>query len=128
VYTDVPETGTHRPILQMHGDGAPSAREGQTAADRELSLVAQTMYWQMYARTDADWYDLTLGRAEHEHFSDRTLFKAADPKLMYPGLAHEIVNRFTLEFFDKYLRQSSNTPLLAQEQAYPDVVLIKHVR
>jgi hypothetical protein len=42
---------------------------------------------------------------------------------MYPGLAHEIVNRFALEFFDEYLRHSANTPLLSGEQAYPEVTL-----
>jgi hypothetical protein len=79
---------------------------------------------QVYARTEADWYDVTLGRAEHEHFSDRTLVEAADPQAMHPGLAHEIVNRFALEFFDKYLRHSADTPLLSGEQAYPEVTLV----
>jgi dienelactone hydrolase len=126
LYTDVQETGTHQPILQMHSGGLPSARQAQTAADRALALVAQSKYWQVYARTDADWYDVTLERAEHENFSDRTLFEVADPQVMYPGLAHEIVNRFALEFFDKYLRHSANTPLLSGEQAYPEVTLVKH--
>jgi hypothetical protein len=73
----------------------PLARKGRARTARNVAVLRQ---WR-YARTDADWYDLTLGRAEHEHFSDRTLFEAADPKLLYPGLAHEIVNRYTLEFF-----------------------------
>jgi hypothetical protein len=43
----------------------------------------------------------------------------------HPRLGHDIVNRFTLEFFDKYLRDAQATPLLSQEQVYPDTELLK---
>lgn len=125
LYTDVQKSGTHRPIMQMHGGGFPaSQRAEQVAAERELSLVADSMFWQLYSKTDADWYDLTLARAEHGHFSDRTLFEPADVSLMHPRLAHDIVNRYTLEFFDKYLKRSPDTPLLSGQQAYPETNLI----
>lgn len=124
LYTDVPQTGTHRPIMQIFGDGAMFFdHPGQTAAGRELALAADGLRWELYARTDADWYDLTLRTATHGHFSDRTLFEPADPEYMHPRLAHDIINRFTLEFFDRYLRQSTATPLLDGKQRYGDTQL-----
>ena len=125
LYTDVSETGTHRPIMQMHGAGLPSSDLERSAADHELATVADTRTWSLYAKTDADWYDLTLNGAEHGHFADRTLFERIDVALMHPRLAHDIVNRFTLEFFDKYLRGATETPLLSQKQVYPETTLLK---
>ena len=126
LYTDVPDTGTHRPIMQMHGSlGTFELYPGQGAADRELSLVADSLVWRLYARTDADWYDLTLVRATHGHFSDRTLFEPAHLRSMHPRLAHDIVNRYTLEFFDRHLRARTRTPLLSGEETYPGTELIR---
>ncbi|MBL8272151.1 MAG: hypothetical protein JNL55_37465, partial [Steroidobacter sp.] len=42
---------------------------------------------------------------------------------MHPRVAHDIVNRFSLEFFDKYLKGSTNTPLLSGTEQYRDVLL-----
>lgn len=123
LYTDVPQTGTRRPIMQISGDSSQSFEQHQTAADRELSSAADGLRWQLYAKSDADWYDITLDTATHGHFSDRTLFEPADARYMHPRLAHEIVNRATLEFFDKYLRQSADTPLLSGRQRYAQVEL-----
>lgn len=125
LYTDVQDTGTHRPIMIVHGGDPFADSEKDSAAVREQRLFAETLPWQLFARSQADWYDATLARAEHEHFSDRPLFEPIDPQLIHPRLAHDIVNRLTLEFFDKYLRQRPATPLLSGEQEYPELQVRK---
>lgn len=120
LYTDVQETGTNRPILIMHS-GDPFGYAPESAAARERRLVAESQPWKLYARTGADWYDVILKRAEHDHFSDRTLFEPADVNLIHPRVAHEIINRVTLEFFDKYLRQISSGSWLAGQGTPPDI-------
>lgn len=126
LYTDVADTGTQRPVMQMHGDENYFFRMPErTAAERELSRLASMRSWGFYARSSADWYDVGLQRATHGHFSDRSLFEPAESELMHPRLAHEIVNRLTLEFFDKYLRGKTDTPLLSGKQSYPEVELLR---
>lgn len=123
LYTDVQKTGTNRPVMIMHGEGTAEASLQQTAAEREKRLLAASLPWQLYAKMTAPWYDVTLFDADHEHFSDRTLFRAADVSAMHPRVAHDIVNRFSLEFFDKYLKGSVDAPLLSGAEQYRDVLL-----
>ncbi|MBL8264864.1 alpha/beta hydrolase family protein [Steroidobacter sp.] len=123
LYTDVQKTGTNRPVMIMHGEGTAEESLRQSAAEREKRLFAATLPWQLYAKMTAPWYDVTLAGADHEHFSDRTLFRSADVSAMHPRVAHDIVNRFSLEFFDKYLKGSTNTPLLSGTEQYRDVLL-----
>lgn len=132
LYTDVPDTGTPRPIMIVHGDDAFAYRPGESAAQRELRVVAGTLPWQLYARTKADWYDVTLDRAGHMHFSDQSLFMPDDMRKVFipgdasardPRFVHDIANRLTLEFFDKYLRQRASVPLLSGERTYPGVTV-----
>ena len=127
LYTDVPETGTLRPVLQMHGVAPPMDRV-PTPVEHEVELAAHALTWKLYARSRADWYDFVIQRAEHGNFSDLVLFEPADVRLIHPRLAHEIVNRVTLEFFDKYLRGVGPTPILSGELTYPDVKLVKSER
>lgn len=124
LYTDVADTGTHRPVLLMHEDNDMLTPASSPAAQRELASFSNSLFWRLLSRSDADWYDVTLRHTNHGHFSDRTLFEPAGLDLMHPRLAHEIVNAYTLEFFDKYLRGRADTPLLAGKSAYPDVALI----
>ncbi|MBL8267911.1 alpha/beta hydrolase family protein [Steroidobacter sp.] len=124
LYIKAVETGTRRPILQMHANKERPADPG--AAGMETMLAGDSLFWRMYSRTAADWYDLTVRGTAHRHFSDRTLFEAVDPALMYPRLAHEITNRYVLEFFDKYLRDSANTPFLSGARSWPDVDFVSH--
>jgi predicted dienelactone hydrolase len=127
LFTDAVETGTHRPVLQMHGALDFSPAEG-FAAEKERSSVAEARLWRFYSKTGSDWFNVTLQRAGHGHFSDRTLFEPVEEGQMHPRLAHDIVNRYTLEFFDRYLRGATETPLLAGRVSYPEVELVKQPR
>jgi predicted dienelactone hydrolase len=122
LYTDVVDTGTKRPILLMHSDG--SADPELKPETRELIATAEARLWQLLKNSTGDWYDLRLARSNHGHFSDRTLFEAAEPAALHPRLAHDIINNLTLEFFDKYVRGRKDTPLLSG-QSYPEVQMTK---
>ena len=119
--------GSERPLLLMNGrPGSLEAPEVQVeAADQELLAAAQTYYWTMLRRSTADWYRVGIRGASHMSFSDFFLFEEAEPEAIDPRQAHRIINEYTLEFFDKYLRESPRTPLLSGTKRYPEVELMR---
>lgn len=124
LYTDVMNTGTGRPILQMHGGAEVEQLLGAGDAVRiEQATVAASYNWRLYRNSSGGWYDVTLDRATHAHFSDRVLFEPPQSQLIHPRLAHDIVNGYVLEFFDKYLRGRTDTPLLSGRITYPEARL-----
>lgn len=119
---DVARTGTMRPVLQMRG--VPTWFESKPDPSIErVALMAQDRDWQLYENSSADWYDLRIEGASHVSFSDRALFEPASVEPMHPRRAHDIINAYTLEFFDKYLRGRAETPLLSGKTTYPDTQL-----
>lgn len=127
LFSDVQDTGTSRPVMVIHADDPFGHGATETAAERERRLVAETLPWQLYARMQSDWYDVTLDGGGHMHFSDQALFMPKSIRDVFLGKAsnrdpqfiQDIANRLTLEFFDKYLRQQVSTPLLCGERTYP---------
>jgi predicted dienelactone hydrolase len=123
LYTDAANTGTRRPLLQMHAERRRT--DTPTPAERETQLLGDSLFWRLYSQSAADWYDLTLNGASHRHFSDATLMEPLEPGYMHPRLAHDITNAFTLEFFDKYLRGRVVTPLLSGSMRFADTELMR---
>ncbi|MBL8270217.1 alpha/beta hydrolase family protein [Steroidobacter sp.] len=132
LFTDVQETGTPRPIMVVHSDEPFAYHPDEPAAERERRLIAETQPWQLYARMQTDWYDVTLDRGGHMHFSDQSLimpepvrkiFLAGPAGAREPSFVHDASNRLTLEFFDKYLRQSSEARLLCGGRTLPGVIV-----
>lgn len=130
--------GSERPVLLMFSLGNsgtvlteyPGGRAGAggevDAKWVEASLAAATYYWTLLRRTTADWYHVTIARTNHGHFSDDTLFEPRDPQELHPRAAHAIINGYTLEFFDKYVRGSAQqTPLLSGEKRFPEATLLR---
>ena len=73
------------------------------------------------ARSTSDWYDVEIGKTQHGHFSDLTLFFPRGPDQLDPHRAHEIINAYTLAFFDKYLRGGDSDLLKGPSAAYAEV-------
>lgn len=124
LFTDVADTGTSRPILQIRT--GPVVEPGEGADIREAEFAAESRFWKLYALSTGDWYDVVVPRARHGHFADKALLQPHDPRLLHPRLVHEIVNRYTLEFFDRHLRGQQDTPLLLREITYPDTLSVSH--
>ncbi|MEZ4585611.1 MAG: hypothetical protein R2909_04320 [Gemmatimonadales bacterium] len=106
LFGDVRERGTSRPVLLMHHgiDDALTVKEEDRPMVRELLAVVQG--WDSTAReaSTADWYEVTIAGTDHGNFSDLGLFFNQPEGRMDPRLAHRIINRYTLQFFDRYLR------------------------
>lgn len=124
--------GSERPVLLMfNGEGVesqwPPHPGGEVdAGEVELWRAAYTHYWTMLRRSTADWYYVTVARTNHGHFSDHSLFEAPNPQELHPRAAHAIVNAYTLEFFDKYVRGGTqDTPLLSGARRFPEATLLR---
>ena len=73
----------------------------------------------------SQWWQVTIEKTEHEHFSDLSLFSPPNPAEMDPGRAHEIINAYTIAFFDKYLRGRDSDLLKGPSSKYPEVTFEK---
>lgn len=123
LFGDVRQAGTSRPVLQMHHgiDDALESPEKDRAAVR--TLMAETAAADSTARTasTADWYTLTIAGTDHGNFSDIALFIKQPAERTDPRRAHEIINAYTLAFFDRYLRERPST--LLDASPFPEATL-----
>lgn len=106
LFGNVREVGTTRPVLQFHHgvDDALGYPEKERAMVRELMALIES--WDSSARTrsTADWYDVTIGGTDHGDFSDLALFYPRTKDRLDPKRGHEIINAYSVAFFDRYLR------------------------
>jgi hypothetical protein len=72
-------------------------------------------------RSTKDWYEITIAKTQHGHFSDFLLFFRRNPAELDPKRAHEIITAYTLAFFDKYLRGQDSDLLNAPSDRYPEI-------
>jgi len=125
LFGDVRERGTSRPVLLMHHgyDDALSVKEEERPMLRELLALVQS--WDSTAReaSTSDWYEATIPGTDHGNFSDLALFFAQPEDRMDPRLAHRIINRYTLQFFDRYLKGGQASLLDGTEAPSEGVVL-----
>lgn len=123
--------GSPRPVMVMNGTRPDSSGvEGEKdAAGEEAWKAAELHFWTLFQRSKEDWYWLRLAHGHHSSFSDLPLFNpdpgASRPDAIHPRLAHAIVNHYALEFFDRYLRERTDTPLLSGTQSYRDASLMR---
>jgi hypothetical protein len=75
------------------------------------------------ARATSDWYDVTIARTNHGHFSDLPLFMAVfkDTTLLAGHRGHEIITAYTLAFFDRYLKGGESPLLASPSPQFPEV-------
>jgi predicted dienelactone hydrolase len=125
LFDDVRQAGTARPVMLMHHgiDDAMLYREKDRGMVREL--MAETASWDSTARvaSTADWYSVTIAATDHGHFSDLVLFLKQPEGHTAPKRAHEIINAYTLGFFDRYLRGRPAEILTAGTPPFPEASL-----
>ncbi|MBL8265176.1 alpha/beta hydrolase family protein [Steroidobacter sp.] len=122
--------GVERPVLLMFNGGVEPNAQGDGLADPDYIETWFTVFsdvWELLRRSTKEWYYVSIAGTNHESFSDRPLFFADKRKQwMNPQAAHEIVNAYTLEFFDKHVRGAAvEPPLLSGAKSFPEATLIR---
>jgi predicted dienelactone hydrolase len=104
-----------RPFMMFHhgiNDFSAAPEASRAAAQENLATIFQ-LDSAARARATDEWYDVTIARTNHGHFSDLPLFMTLfkDTTLLAPRRDHEIISAYTVAFFDRYLRRRAS-PLL----------------
>lgn len=122
LFGDVKTEGTTRPVLLMHNTADPVAgvpadkKEGmQRIVDQVRAGDSTAM-----ARSTGPLWEIDIAKTNHGHFSDLTLVYVPDSTQLTAQRAHEIINGWTLAFFETYLRGKKTEP-----PAYPEVTVKK---
>jgi predicted dienelactone hydrolase len=114
LFGDVPETGIEEPVLMMHGEiEKPSPDQMSPEEFDKLLKEIRALDTSFLAKTKNDRYVLRIKKSQHGSFSDLMLFFPQVPHEIDRHLAHEIINAYTLAFFDRYLK-GKKSPLLDQ--------------
>ena len=111
-FSDTTPTDLRRPLMYMqsaapyiHSSDAQLARWGLTnAAFRRADQDHYSRQMQLIGRADSPIYNVYIRRTNHVTFSDLGLIvRLPDSNLMDIRLAHEIINAYTVAFFNRYL-------------------------
>jgi len=114
LFGDVVETGIEEPVLMMHGEiEPPSPEEMKPEAFEKLLKEIKALDASFLAKSKNDRYVLKINKSQHGSFSDLVLFFQQLPDGVDRHLAHEIINAYTLAFFNRYLK-GKESPLLDQ--------------
>jgi predicted dienelactone hydrolase len=130
LFGDVRERGTARPVMLMaHGvDDALAYPEEDRPVVRELMALVESWDSTTRERSTADWYQVKIRASDHGDFSDLALFYPRGEDRIAARRAHEIVNAYTLAFFDRYLRGRDSDLLRGEQSAFPEVTLRVWIR
>ena len=127
--------GSERPLLLIFADRQseyfplhPGAvLDEEKLEEMEVSWAASAHFWTMLRRSTASWYYVTIARTDHAYYADRILFfPERDPAQLHPRAAHEIINEYLLEFFDRHLSgKETHAQFLSGEKSFADVRLLR---
>ena len=128
VFGDILDRGIGKPFLfLMDGEPVPTDAElEQTKGPwrRELILVAEN-YDCIRHNPDAVGYWASVRGASHMNFCDSPYYtpirQLSHAGTIRPGRAEQIINAYTLSFFNKYLNHNDNHLLDAPSSQYPEV-------
>jgi predicted dienelactone hydrolase len=107
LFGGVVEKGSTRAVMLMHNTDDPTASVPDSVKPAMAKLVEETraISARTKAKSTGPWTEVRIDRTNHGHFSDLTLiYKPDTTKLLSARRAHEIINAYTLAFFDRHLR------------------------
>lgn len=130
LFGSVRERGTARPVLQFHNstDYEKLYPEKDRPAIRELTAMTAAWDSTTRERSSADWYNVTIAGTDHGDFSDLGLFYPRSKERLDAKRAHEIINAYTLAFFERYLRGTPSELLSGPSPAMPEVTFRSWIR
>jgi predicted dienelactone hydrolase len=126
LFGDVRDKGTSRPFMLMH-HGLEDKPPKPEQSDVMKEMTAMTKAWDrsLIDHSTNDWYEVTIEKTQHGHFSDFLLFFRRNPAELEPRRAHQIITAYTLAFFDKYLRGQNSDLLKAPSDRFSEVTFKK---
>jgi predicted dienelactone hydrolase len=130
---DVVQQGLRQPGMWITRPADTMRLERQRAggwAEKDIEQTQATMR-EVYTRLPADGYFVQVPGAFHIDFTDLDLLSPISPLLGLGGpigsqRAHEIVNAYSLAFFDKHLKGEPETLLDGPSAHYPEVIFERH--
>lgn len=120
----VPEGGLKKPFLLMSADH--SLQIAQTIPDRQQAEMIERMLTRYEHAADGGNYWLIINNMDHTGFSDFYLISPLIERMagIHLQQAHRIINDYSLDFFNHYLKQQP-LQLLNQVGEHPDYTLKK---
>ncbi len=130
LFGSVRERGTSRPVMLLHNttDYSQLYPEKDRPAIRELMDMTTAWDSTTRERSSADWYDLSIEGTDHGDFSDLALFYDRPKGRLEAHRAHEIINAYTLAFFERYLRGTPSELLSGPSSGMPEVTFRSWIR
>jgi predicted dienelactone hydrolase len=126
LFGNVWEKGTSRPFMLMHhGNEDKAPKPEDNSVMKELIEMTEAHDRSLLEHSSNDWYEITIAKTQHGHFSDFLIFFPKNPAELDPHRAHEIITAYTLAFFNKYLRGQGSDLLKAPSADYPEVTFKK---
>ncbi len=122
LFGDVRQKGTSRPVMLIHhgdDDALEYPDSNRAAVHKLMGLVVS---WDTTARmaSTSDWYEVTVAHTTHGDFSDLALFYPRAKAALEAKRGHEIINAYTLAFFDHYLRGRPTDLLAGPSARFPE--------
>lgn len=132
--SDVVETGLGQPFMFISRDVAGMQQElAQLAPERRQALIDEQFETTeaVFNSLGSDGYFVTIAGLYHFNATDLPLWTPLATSIGFSGpidvqRAHEIINAYSLAFFDKHLSGRSDPLLDNGSPAYPEVELKRH--
>ena len=137
IFGDLWQRNLDKPLMLIYEDPYPPATKtiqaGLNSSDRDTRLITQLNVADMAnvnrTLTQCGGYLLNILGTKHFNFSDRALYspvrRLTESGPIAPYRAYEIINRYTLAFFDQALHHSDE-PLLVGNSPFPEVHFEHH--
>ncbi|GHO90271.1 hypothetical protein KSF_003190 [Reticulibacter mediterranei] len=130
---DVVHSGLRQPAMWMTRPAGSMRLEGrQKASDWTENVIVQTQTTmrEVYSSLPADGYFVQIPGTFHVDFTDAGFLSPLLPTVGLSGpigsqRAHEIVNAYSVAFFDKYFKGKSEALLNGPTTRYPEVIFEK---
>lgn len=125
----IEQTGSPRPLLLLEGTNSYFDPLNDPEADPEIEELwasVESDWWGMFRRSTHDWYRGRIVGSSHTQFSD---FPLADGDVsterIAPQRVRDITNALLLEFFDRYLKNAAESPMLSGRGPYPELRMVR---
>jgi predicted dienelactone hydrolase len=126
LFGNVQDAGIDVPVMLMHGETEPPPPDQMDPkVFQELMEKLKETDAKFLAKSRGDRYELKIKGARHGHFSDLVVFYPQSPKDTPARRGHEIINAYSLAFFDRYVKGKGGDLLKQMPSPFPEVDFAK---